>query len=83
MIREPNFLNIAEIIDTVQATFKRRGTKKVFALQFDKTGMHSLQTLWSQHLRGLGVFKEHLNFPAQMGDVLAEINAWLKTNKIF
>ena len=66
MIREPNFLDIDKLSDAIQTTFNHRGTKKILPIRFDRVGMQSMQTFWSNHLRGLGIFKTRLNFPEQM-----------------
>lgn len=74
MIREPNFLNAEKLINSIQATFNRRGTPISLKINFDSAG---LQALWSNHLRGLGAFRERLNLPDQIDDVINEINSWL------
>lgn len=81
MIREPNFLDTEKLTHSIQATFSRRGTAISLSINFDSAGIQSLQALWSNHLRGLGVFREHLNLPNQITDAINEINDW--TNKIF
>lgn len=78
MIREPNFLNPEQLRNSIQATFNRRGTPISLLINFDSTSIQSLQALWSNHLRGLGVFREHLNLPNQIDDVIKEINNWLQ-----
>jgi len=82
MIREPNFLAVDKLVDTIQATFNRRGTQKTSSIQFDESGMQSLQALWSQHLRGLGVFREKLSLPENISEVIGEINDWIESNKL-
>ena len=42
--------------------------------------MKSLKVLGRNHMRGLGVFRERLNFPDQIGDAINEINSWIKSN---
>lgn len=37
--------------------------------------MDNLQRLWNSHLRGLGIFKERLNLPDKICDVINEINS--------
>lgn len=80
MIREPDFLNTKKLADSIQATFSRRGTPVSLSINFDSTGIQSLQALWSNHLRGLGLFKSHLNLPDLIGDAINEINHWMKLN---
>lgn len=82
MIREPNFLATKKLTNSIQATFNRRETAMSLSINFDSDGIQSLQTLWSNHLRGLGVFKERLNLPDQINDVINEINRWIELNKL-
>jgi hypothetical protein len=82
MIREPNFLDIVKLINSIKATFNRRRTAISLSINFDSSGMHSLQTLWNNHLRGLGVFRERLNLPDQINDAINEINNWIKLKKM-
>ncbi|OGT62346.1 MAG: hypothetical protein A3E85_03815 [Gammaproteobacteria bacterium RIFCSPHIGHO2_12_FULL_45_12] len=78
MIREPNFLDTEKLTHTIQATFNRRGTPMSLSINFDSAGIQTLQALWSNHLRGLGTFRERLNLPDQVNDVINEINDWIK-----
>jgi predicted nucleotidyltransferase component of viral defense system len=80
MIREPNFLNAEKLTSSIQATFNHRGTPISLSINFDPAGMQSLQALWSNHLRGLGVFRERLNLPDQISDVINEISHWIALN---
>ncbi len=82
MIREPNFLNAEKLTNSIQATFNRRGTPISLSINFDPAGIQSLQALWSNHLRGLGVFRERLNFPDQVGDAINEINIWIINERL-
>lgn len=77
MIREPNFLDARKVASAIQATFKRRGTPIALAVRFDQSGM---QALWNNHLRGLGIFRERLNLPDQIGNAINEINGWVEKN---
>lgn len=77
MIREPNFLNTEKLSNSIQATFNRRRTPISLPINFDANGIQSLQALWSNHLRGLGVFRERLNLPDQISAAINEINSWL------
>lgn len=77
MIREPDFLDIEKLNNSIRTTFNRRGTPTSLTINFDSDGIKSLQTLWINHLRGLGVFRERLNLPAQIGNAINEINGWL------
>lgn len=78
MIREKDFLDKDTLFSTIQATFNRRDTPvDKLPIQFDNVGLQGLQVLWSQHLRGLGIFQERLQFPATIGQVINEINGWI------
>lgn len=82
MIHEPNFLNIETLANSIQTTFKRRGTPMSLAINFDSAGIQSLQALWNNHLRGLGTFRKRLNLPDQIGDVINEINHWMVSKRL-
>jgi predicted nucleotidyltransferase component of viral defense system len=77
MIREEDFLNIKKLTDSIQATFNRRETPMSLSINFDSADIKSLQSMWSNHLRGLGIFRERLNLPDQISDAINEINNWL------
>ena len=77
MIREPDFLDTEKLTNSIQATFNRRGTPMSLSINFDSSGIQSLQALWNNHLRGLGVFRERLNLPNQIDDTIKEINNWI------
>lgn len=79
MVREPNFLNTSKLSDTIKATFNRRGTQKTLFIQFNEKGMLSLQALWNNHLRGLGLFRARLIFPEKISDAIDEINNWISS----
>lgn len=82
MIREPDFLDTEKLDNSIQATFNRRGTPISLSINFDSAGIQSLQALWSNHLRGLGVFRERLNLPNQIDDTIKEINSWIKLKNL-
>lgn len=82
MIREPDFLNAEKLANSIQVTFNRRGTPTSLSIHFDSVGIQSLQALWNNHLRGLGVFRERLNLPNQIDDTINEINSWIKLKNL-
>lgn len=82
MIREPDFLDTEKLTNSIQATFNRRGTPISLTINFDSAGIQSLQALWSNHLRGLGSFRERLNLPNQIDDTIKEINSWIKLKNL-
>jgi predicted nucleotidyltransferase component of viral defense system len=79
MIREPHFFNTEELTHSIQSTFSRRETF-LSSINFNASGIQSLQSLWSNHLRGLGVFRERLNLPDHIDEVIKEINDWIERN---
>ena len=82
MIREPDFLDTKKLTNSIQATFNRRGTPISLLINFDSAGIQSLQALWSNHLRGLGLFRDRLNLPNQIDDTIKEINSWIKLKNL-
>ena len=82
MLREPNLLNISKLKNTINETFKHRETLLEIPIHFDEVGIRKLQTLWTSHLKGLGEFKDKLNLPKNIIEVLKEINDWIKINII-
>lgn len=82
MIREKNLLEVKKTIRAVAETFKHRGTELKLPVQFDESGLASLQKLWTNHLRGLGDFKDKLQLPNEFVKVLSELNAWQKKHGI-
>lgn len=77
MIYKPNLLDVRKLTDSIQATFDRRRTSRSLLIEFDTSGIKNLQVLWANHLKGLGIFKDRLNFPDKISDVIKEINSWI------
>jgi predicted nucleotidyltransferase component of viral defense system len=77
MIRENGLLDPKKATAAISSTFGHRGTKYLVPIEFDASGMATLQGLWGRHLTGLGAFREKLKLPDKMGDALAELNRWL------
>lgn len=80
MSREPGLFKGELLKRAVEATFEHRGTAIKTSIAFDPPGIESLQKLWTQHLKGLGVIKDDLRLPEKIDDVIAEINSWLGKN---
>jgi hypothetical protein len=75
MARESTvILNENKLISSVKNTFSHRATKLDLPISFDSSGIETLQKLWSNHLRGLGHFKESLNLPSTISEVIEELN---------
>lgn len=83
MTRETNFLDTEKLANSIHATFNRRGTPLSLTFNFETDGIQSLQTSWNYHLRGLGVFRDRLNFPNQIDEVINEINSWIKQKNLY
>jgi len=77
MIREPKLLDHKKLSGAIQTTFKQRGDAIKLPIQFEKENMSSLQQYWTNHLRGLGGFRNRLNFSDQLREVIAEINHFM------
>lgn len=77
IVRSPHLLDNQKTGEAIRATFKNRGTILSVPIAFDNAGMETLQNLWTGHLRSLGNFKEKLELPSNIGQVLEEINQWL------
>ena len=82
IIREKDLIDVTKISKIVTDTFRHRSTELKIPVQFDKDGMTALQKLWTEHLKGLGSFKEKLKLPNELSDLLVELNSWLKKHKI-
>lgn len=79
MIREPNLINTDKLSNAIRATFAHRNTTVKIPVMFDESGMQSLQRLWTNHLRGLGNYKDKLNMLEQIIEVIIEINNYLSS----
>jgi len=77
MIREPNLLDHKKLSGAIQTTFKQRDSVITLPIQFEDDSMGSLQQYWTNHLRGLGGFRNRLNFSDQLDDVIVEINNFM------
>ncbi len=82
IIRETNLLNVKKLAESIKHTFSNRNTNIKLPIGFDGDGLSVLQRLWSNHLHNLGVYKEKLNLPVNIVDVIIEINQWLEHNCI-
>jgi predicted nucleotidyltransferase component of viral defense system len=81
MIREKNFIEVRKLVVTIAATFNRRKTQLI-SIQFDKKEILGLEKFWSNHLRALGKYKNILNLPETIEEVITELNDWMKDNEI-
>lgn len=82
MSRENKLLDFVKLKSTINSTFTHRGTELKFPLEMDESGAQSLQRLWTNHIRGLGQYKNKLNFPDQIDILIKEIAQWLFAHNI-
>lgn len=78
MIREPGLLDSEKLSDAVRITFQQRKTQIKLPIQFDSEATKNLQEYWKNHLSGLGGFRQSLNLPDKIADVILELNSFLK-----
>lgn len=74
--RNPNMININRLHTAIKATFRHRGTPFEM-INFNEQEMKPLSRLWTAHLKNLGDVPQTLNLPANIQDVIAEINKTL------
>lgn len=82
MIRENNLLDIKKLLKVTTVTFQHRDTELKLPVQFDDDSLTRFQKLWTNHLRGLGNFKDKLRLPNDFLELLLELNSWLKKSSI-
>ena len=69
-------IDFDKLREAIKKTFHHRGT--AFELvYFSEHDLTSLSRLWTAHLRNLGMVVQSLNFPANIQDVITEINKTL------
>lgn len=73
LMRSQGLIESNKLKEVLEKTFKNRGTS-LSAIQFDSTGLKSLQQLWTAHLRGLSDIAQELALPKNIETVIKEIN---------
>ncbi len=73
LVHSKGLIESKKLKEAVTKTFKNRGTT-LSAIQFDSTGLKSLQQLWAAHLDGLGDIAKDLALPKSIETVIEEIN---------
>ena len=73
LVRSNGLIEPKKLKEALAKTFKNRGTT-LSAIQFDSTGLKSLQQLWTAHLHGLGDIAKDLALPKSIETVIEEIN---------
>ncbi len=81
LCRSKNILNFSKLKKDIAKTFKSRGEKKSLPLQFSNNELNILQQLWIKHRDNLHEDVKSFTFPANIKEVIAEINHWLLRNK--
>ncbi len=77
ILRETGLINPKALEKTLTATFKHRQTNLQLPIKFDESGIQAMQRLWSNHLSGLGSFRQKLKLPESIEVVINEINEWM------
>ena len=73
LVRSKGLIESKKLKDVLTKTFENRGTT-FSSIQFDATGLKSLQQLWTAHLHGLGDIAKDLDLPKGIEAVMEEIN---------
>jgi hypothetical protein len=73
LVRSTGLIELKKLKESVIKTFENRGTS-LSTIQFDRTGLKSLQQLWAAHLHGLGDIAKELALPKDIETVIEEIN---------
>ena len=73
LIRSKGLTEPKKLREVLSKTFENRGTA-LSAIQFDVSGLKSLQQLWTAHLHGLGDIAKELGLPNDIETVIEEIN---------
>ena len=82
MSREPGLLEAIKLKNAIMTTFTNRKSKLIFPIKFDDSELKNLQKLWANHLRNIGRYKNELNMPDKINDLIDEINEWISSNSI-
>ena len=82
LCRSKNMLNFSKLKKDIAKTFKYRGKRKSFPLQFSNEELKSLQQIWMRYLNKLHVDTKSLTLPADIKKVINEINNWLVKHKL-
>lgn len=73
LLRNKGLNNSKTLHKNVKKTFDNRGAV-LKAIQFDETGLKTLQQLWTAHLHGLGDVSKELDLPENMITIIETIN---------
>lgn len=73
LVRSNDLIEPKKFKEALTKTFQNRGTS-LSTIQFDSTGLKSLQQLWTAHLHGLGDIAKDLALPKEIEIVIEEIN---------
>lgn len=73
LVRSEEIIESKKLKSALAKTFENRGTT-LSSIQFDATGLKSLQQLWTAHLHGLGDITKDLDLPKSIETAIEEIN---------
>lgn len=78
--RNVHMIDIDSLKNSVENTFKNRGTELKLHISFSSQEYDQIQALWAGHLRGLGVERcRKLDLPNNITDLIEELNKGLHT----
>jgi len=83
LCREEDLLKVKKVREDIQKTFENRKTKIDLPITFSKVELEDMQTLWAAHRQNVLGPSIKLDLPEKLGDLIAEVNEWLKRNDIF
>jgi predicted nucleotidyltransferase component of viral defense system len=82
LCREEGIITAVKLKEDIEKTFGSRNTDRSLPIQFTVDEFGRLQTLWAAHRNGLQKIADEFNLPANIEDVVREINTWLSKNQI-
>ncbi len=82
LCREENIISVSKLINDISKTFRNRKTELTIPLNFSKESYVLMQQLWAGHRRGLEKIADKLNIPANIENLVSELNYWLANNEI-
>ena len=81
LAREPHMINVNKLQVSLKNTFSNRDTT-LELIDFKADDLKPMQKLWVAHLKNLGNSGQELKLPANIQDVITEINRILKNISI-
>ena len=82
LCRSKGILDLSKLKKDIANTFKSRREKKAMFIKLSNEDVVILQKLWAKHRDKLHGRAESFKLPANIKEVIAEINSWLLRNKV-